>query len=72
VKASTLIELLQRLVIEHGDLDVTCAFPACEYSTLNVEYVSQGPMPAWRSTNIQQQNPPARFMIALKDDIPSS
>lgn len=72
MKASILIEGLRELVQEHGDLDVTCAFPACEYSAARVEYVSEGPMPAWRGTNIQRQNPPARFMIDLKDDIPSN
>lgn len=71
MKASTLIKELQELVREHGDLDVTCAFPSCEYSASNVGYVSEGPMPAWRGTTVQGQNPPDRFMIGLEDNIPS-
>jgi len=47
MKASTLIEELQGLLREHGDLAVTCAFPSVEYSASSVGYVSEGPMPAW-------------------------
>ena len=72
MKAVTLIEQLQELVQEHGDLDVTCAFPSCEYSASNIGYVSEGPMPAWRATTVQRQDPAARFMIGLEDDIPSN
>jgi hypothetical protein len=72
MNASALIEKLQELVREHGDLDVTCAFPSVEYSACKIGYASKGPMPAWRGTNVQRQNLPDRFMIELKDDIPSS
>jgi hypothetical protein len=71
VKALALIKELQELVREHGDLEVTCAFPSCEYSASKLGYVSEGPMPVWRGTTVQNQNPPARFMIRLKDSIPS-
>jgi hypothetical protein len=71
MKALALIEDLQKLVRKHGDLEVTCAFPTCEYSAAKVGYVSEGPMPVWRGTTVQDQNPPERFMIGLKDSIPS-
>ena len=71
MRALVLIKKLQELVREHGDLDVTCAFPSCEYSAAKVGYVSEGPMPAWRGTTVQGQSPPGRFIIGLKDSIPS-
>lgn len=65
--ASRLIQELQSLVAEHGDLPVTLGVPSYEYSASTISYLPEGPMP--NVADIQKQSPPDRFMIEAKDDV---
>jgi hypothetical protein len=68
MKASKMIEKLQGLIDEHGDLELTVAPGPYEYSVIDVGYAAEGPLPG--VGEMQHQNPPERFCFDVKDDIP--
>ncbi len=68
--AVRLIEELTKLVEQHGDLDVTVAIGAYEYTLRDPNYVGDGPLPNY--ADFQKQSPPERFVFEGKNDIPDT
>lgn len=67
MKASNLIQELDRLVCEHGDLPVTVAIGSHEYAVVAADFARSGPLP--NLGGLQIQSPPARIVLEPKDSI---
>ena len=70
MNASELIATLEKLLRQYGDLPVTVAHRNYEYSLLLPDFTEAGRLP--NVGDAQKQDPPARFVCELKDDINGS
>lgn len=66
--ASDAIRELQKLVDDHGDLELTVVVGKYEYSLREPLYTEAGP--CRNIADIQKQDPPERISFEAKDDIP--
>ena len=67
MKASQLIEEIQDLVKQHGDVEVSVIFAGREYTVDSPGYESAGPIAKLRG--IQGQNPPERIVLDAEEEI---
>ena len=67
MKASLLIEELQDMVKQHGDVEVSVIFGGREYSVDSPAYEPAGPIAKHRG--IQVQNPAERIVLDAEEEI---
>lgn len=70
MRAIEAIKELEKLIEEHGDLEITVAVSTYEYSLTNPSYGEEGPC---RNIGaVQRQSPEERFVFEAKDNISNS